>query len=134
LFIAIGYIAAAMRADFQIPEQWTSNALRGGIEPPAPVDPNGIFTSAGTLLGLATGIAWIRQHGGFHASGPIWKRALCYCVGLVGVLVFWMGLGAIFPRGDEMIFYLLRYFRYILVGLWVAGGAPWLFKKFSLVE
>ena len=117
LFISAGFSAAVMRKDFQVPEQWTSNALHAGIESPAPVDASGIFTSAGTLFGLAIGLAWIRQNGGYQASGAVWKRGLCYVVGLMGVLLFWMGLGAIFPRGDELVSYLLRYFRYILVGL-----------------
>jgi membrane-associated phospholipid phosphatase len=134
VFILIGLSAATIRGDFQIPEQWISNALLAGTDLPAPVDPNGIFTSAGTLFGLAVGAVWMISNGGYQASGPLWMRAVRYPLGLIGVLVFWMGLGAIFPRGEEFIFYLLRYFRYALVGWWVAGGAPWVFMRLDLAK
>jgi hypothetical protein len=65
---------------------------------------------------------------------PLAKRAIRYVIGLIGVLIFYMVLGAIFPRGDGFIFYLLRYIRYTLVGWWVTGGAPWIFVRFRLSE
>jgi len=132
LFILLGFSAATLRKDFQIPEQWISNALLSSTEEIDPVDPHGIFTFAGTFFGLATGSALIMQNGGYQVSGPVWKRALCYIVGLIGVLIFWMGLGAVIPDGDGFIFYLLRYIRYSLVGWWIAAGAPWFFARLKL--
>ncbi len=134
LMILIGYSAAYLRMDFQVPEQWTANALLSQDVAPDPVDPNGIFTPAGTFFGLAVGAAWIMKNGGYQVSGPVWKRAVRYLVGLVGVLIFWMGLGMVFPKGDGFVFYLLRYIRYALVGFWIAGGALWLFMKLNLSE
>ena len=132
LFIAVGSGVSAFRSDFQVPEQWVSNALLAGPEEPAPVDPSGTYTSAGTFFGLALGAAWIISIGGYQVSGPVWMRALRYVIGLVGVLFFWMGLGAILPRGDGALFFALRFVRYALVGWWVSGGAPWLFMKLKL--
>ena len=83
---------------------------------------------------MAVGAAWIMSLGGYQASGPVGKRALCYVIGLIGILIFYMGLGVLFPRGVGFIFYLLRYVRYALVGWWVAGGAPWIFVRFKLAE
>lgn len=125
-----GVLVYGMR-DYQIPEEWAANALRAG-EMPDPVSMDGILTSAGTLFGLSVGAAWTMQMGGFQVEGPIWKRALRYIVGLTGVVILWMGLGAVFPRQEELISYSLRYLRYALVGCWVTGGAPWLFLRFSL--
>jgi hypothetical protein len=130
----MGFGATTLRSGYQIPETWTSNALLAGTELPAPIDPNSTFTSAGTFFGLAMGAAWIMSMGGYQASGPIEKRAIRYVIGLIGVLIFYMGLGAVFPRGDGFIFYLLRYIRYVLVGWWVSGGAPWFFVRFKLAE
>jgi membrane-associated phospholipid phosphatase len=133
-FILIGFSFAMFRKDFPLPEQWTSNALLASTEPLAPVDRDVIITLAATFFGLVAGSAWIRQHGGYQPSGPVWKRALCYVIGLIGVLIFWMGLGAVLPDGDGFIFYALRYFRYTLVGVWVAAGAPMTFRLLHLSE
>jgi membrane-associated phospholipid phosphatase len=134
LFIALGLGTWTLRSGYQVPVTWLFNAQLAGTELPDPVDANSTFTSAGTFFGLAVGAAWIMSMGGYNASGSIGKRAIRYVVGLVGILILYMGLGEIFPRGDGFIFYLLRYIRYTLVGWWVAGGAPWVFVRFKLAE
>ena len=134
VFIVMGFGASTLRSSYQIPEAWISNALLAGTELPAPVDPNSTFTSAGTFFGVAVGAAWIMSLGGYQASGPVKMRVVRYVIGLIGVLILWMGLGEVFPRGDGLIFYTLRFIRYALVGWWVAGGAPWFFVRFKLAE
>ncbi len=132
IFVAAGWAVTAPRIDFQVPELWMENARLAGTEAPAPVDLNGVFTSAGSFFGLAAGLAWINSMGGHRASGPAWKRAFRYVIGLIGVLILWMGLGEFFPRGDGLLVYSLRFIRYALVGWWVTGGAPWVFQHFKL--
>jgi hypothetical protein len=53
---------------------------------------------------------------------------------LIGILILWMGLGEVFPRDENMISFVLRYFRYTLVGFWITAGAPWLFFHFKLAS
>jgi len=101
---------------------------------PDPVSIEGFITSAGTLFGLAVGAAWMAARGGYQASGPVAKRALRYVIGVIGIVILWMGLGQVFPENADMISYLLRYLRYTLVGFWVSGGAPWLFLRFKLAD
>ncbi len=132
ILIALGLAVTALRSDFQIPNLWIENTLLINVEAPAPIDSNNIFTSAGTFFGLALGLAWIHAQGGYQADGTLMKRAIRYVIGLVGVLILWMGLGAIFPRGDDVLVYALRFLRYTLVGFWVTGGAPWVFQHFNL--
>jgi hypothetical protein len=43
-------------------------------------------------------------------------------------------LGAVFPRGEELLSYILRYLRYTLVGLWISAGAPYLFLRLRLAQ
>ncbi len=112
---------------------WRAMAARAGAETlPQPLTLNSALTNAGTLFGLLAGVAWIRLRGGWQAAGPLWKRALRYLVGLIGVILLWYGLGAVFPRGESLLPYLLRYVRYALLGFWVSGGAPWIFTKLKL--
>jgi len=132
IFVAVGMGVTALRSRYQLPTSWLDNAALAGGELPTPVDANGTFTSAGTFFGMAVGLAWSNSRGGFQASGPVWMRALRYVIGLVGVLVLWMGLGAVFPRGDGLLVYSLRFLRYTLVGWWVTGGGPWVFQHFKL--
>ncbi|NOH04517.1 MAG: phosphatase PAP2 family protein [Chloroflexi bacterium] len=132
IFLSMGMGIISLRSGFELPAQWVENALLAGPESPDPVNPEGTFTVSGTFFGLGVGLAWIHSMGGHQASGPVGKRALRYVIGLAGVLILWMGLGAVFPRGDDALAYALRFLRYSLVGWWVAGGAPWVFQHFKL--
>lgn len=60
---------------------------------------------------------------------------IAFIIGPAGILILWMGLGEVFPRGDDgILVYSLRFIRYALVGWWVTGGAPWVFIRFKIIE
>lgn len=130
--VLLGALLVFLRRDFMLPEDWLVNAARIRDEEIAPFSMSGILTSAGTLFGLLAGVAWMASRGGWQATGPVWKRILRYVVGLLGVLVIWYGLGLVFPRGEALLPYVLRFVRYALLGLWVAAGAPIFFMKLKL--
>jgi membrane-associated phospholipid phosphatase len=115
--------------NWQPPQVWADYAKEA-------ISMSGTFTSAGTLFGLLIGLAWFHRQGGFSADGPIWKRILRFLLGVVGVLVFYLGLktlfGLIAPDAEALVPYILRYVRYTLVGAWVSAGAPWLFVRLKL--
>lgn len=131
--VLVGAWMVARLDGYALPQEWIENALRAGAEPD-PITLEGILTPAGSFFGLAAGAAWIASGGGYQTSGPVEKRALRYVVGLIGILVLWMGLGEIFPREQNLFSYILRYIRYALVGFWVTGVAPWLFFHFKLAD
>jgi len=116
---------------WQPPQAWAAYAGQA-------VTLSGAFTAAGVFFGLTSGLAGMRPLGGFSAAGSLWKRILRYLLGLVGVLVFYLGLdllfGLIVPDGEAALPYLLRYVRYALVGAWLTFGAPWLFVRLGLAE
>ncbi len=132
LFTAVGI--AELQNEFIIPDNWDMNAeLAQHEEPLSPFDIDGMITSTAAFFGVVLGSIWIQETGGFNANqGTWWKRALRFLIGLIGVLLFWKVLGDIFPRNDDFISYVLRYFRYTLVGLWISGLAPWLFIRLDL--
>lgn len=131
--IATGVLSVARLDGYVFPAEWRDNALRAG-ELPASVSLEDALTSAGTFFGVAAGLAWITRRGGYQADGPTAKRALRFVIGLIGVLILWRGLGLVFPEGENLVAYLLRYVRYMLVGFWIIAGAPWLFFRFKLAD
>jgi len=133
LMIAIGVLTIAPLKGYVFPPEWEANARRVGTLPD-PVSLERIFTSAGSLFGLAVGAAWMAARGGFQTAGPLEQRALRYVIGLIGIIILWFGLGQVFPDGETVVALTLRYIRYFLVGFWVTGGAPWLFFHFKLVR
>jgi hypothetical protein len=100
----------------------------------APYHYDGLFTTTGSFFGLGLGVILLFNSGNFSAQGPIWQRVLRYLVGLVGVLVLYLGLGSLFPDDVDLLSYSLRFFRYFLIGLWISLGAPMVFRWLKLVE
>jgi hypothetical protein len=133
LLITVSLLSHAPLTGYIFPVEWTENALRAGPLP-EPASIENVFTAAGSLFGMAAGVAWIASRGGYQTEGPLEKRALRYVIGLIGVMILWEGLGAVLPRGEEWIPLILRYIRYTLVGLWITAGAPWLFFHFKLAR
>lgn len=122
--------------NWQMPQAWLYNAITATPgTPPDPLSLEGMITIAGLWLGTFGGLAWFyNRYGMFNAGGPAWKRLVRYLLGMVGIIVFWYGLGEVFPRNLDLISFLLRYLRYALVGLWVTALAPWLFIRLRLAS
>ncbi len=120
--------------EFVVPAEWVDNATRAGGEPPNPLTLSGIVTAMGTFFGMASGLAWMADRGGYHAGGPLGKRVLRYLVGILGVGILYVGLRLVFPSGEDAIGLAFRYLRYMLIGLWVVAAAPWLFAKLQLTH
>jgi membrane-associated phospholipid phosphatase len=134
--LAIGLIVREISSVWQIPQAWVENArLAFPIE--GPINPfriSSLLLTTGVLFGLSAGGLWISTRGGFNAKGSWWKRILRFVIGVVGVAILWMGLGAIMPDADNLLGYALHYTQYALIGLWVAALAPILFMQLNLAE
>lgn len=130
--IIIGWLLIFAHRNYVLPETWVVNAARIGDEEITPFTMNGIITSSSTLFGFLAGLAWMASRGGWQVSGSVYLRIGRYLVGVVGVLIFWYGLGTIFPRGESLIPYVFRFIRYAILGGWISAGAPLLFTKLKL--
>lgn len=133
MIILLAFLTWVSLGDWQVPQSWIDNAAIAltSIEL-NPMALSSIFTSTGAFFGLGAGVLWLSTKGGFSASGTIWKRLARYPIGVIGVLVLYLGLGAIFPRGEALLPYLLRFLRYALIGLWISALAPLLFIRLGL--
>jgi membrane-associated phospholipid phosphatase len=119
-----------------LPQSWVANAVAVGAAEatPDPFNPNHLITVAGTWLGFGGGAAWQwRKYGPLPTAGSWQRRGLRYLVGIAGLLVLYVGLGAIFPRSQDLLGMSLRYFRYVLLGLWISVLAPAIFHRIKLV-
>ncbi len=121
---------------WSLPQEWVQTAAQAApdAEPIAPLALSGLISNAGAFFGLALGAILIKARRGFDTSGPAWQRLARFLVGVAGVFVLWYGLGAIFPRGEALLPYLLRYLRYALVGVWIIGLSPMLFIRIGLAK
>jgi membrane-associated phospholipid phosphatase len=133
IIVVSGYMPIIFAQKAQIPTEWMINAVSFNPEAiPQPYEVSGIFTTAGVLLGFGIGAAWLGKRGGLAKAGNARNQLLRYIIGLMGIAIFWYGLGAIFPRGEDLLPLLLRLLRYSLVGLWISAGAPVMFRKLKL--
>ena len=128
--ILIGWLINLLIAPIPDPPEWAQYALLArGI--------SHYITLAGALFGTVLGYVLMRQHAAFQAKGDWWKKLLRYVLGIVGVLVIYLGLDMLFGMiaADETAFGLvLRYIRYGAVTFWTIFGAPWVFLKIRLAE
>jgi len=136
LLILIVVIAQLSLGGYSLPLDWVNNAHLAFPEEPAinPLSFHNFLSSPGAFFGLAAGWIWISGLGGFTTRDDWWKLVLRYLVGLVGVLVIYLGLGQIFNDSETFISYTLRYIRYALIGFWISGFAPWMFVKLRLAN
>ncbi len=133
--VAMGALAAFISGDFVLPAAWEQNSLADTGETLSEVlSLGGVITPAGALFGFGAGLAWLRGRGGFDTAGTLSQRALRYLLGGAVVVIIWLGLGSIFPRGQDLLSQSLRFLRYALVGFWAAGGAPVLFVRLGLAK
>jgi undecaprenyl-diphosphatase len=93
------------------------------------------ITSMSALLGLGVGVvmerAWVR----FRVEGTWWRRIVRYLMGLLLVILFYVGPELLTP--EQLPYRLeagLRFARYALLGWVVAFLGPWLFVRLRLAE
>ena len=134
--LIIGVFVREISSGWQLPQTWVENA-RLAFPGEDLIDPfrlSPLILTTGVLFGLGSGGFWLFTRGGFNAKGIWWKRILRFVIGVVGVVVLWMGLGAILPEPNSFVGFVLYYLQYALIGLWVSALAPLLFIRLGLAE
>lgn len=136
ILLALAALLRLSRIGWEMPTAWLSTiaVTAPGAELPVPLSLTGLVSNAGAFFGLAAGAIGLQARGGFQPRGTTAQLALRYVIGLVGVLLLWRGLGLLLPGDESLSGYFFRYLRYILIGLWVTGLAPFLFIRLRLAQ
>ena len=82
-----------------------------------------LFVAAGAYVGFAVGYFVEKRYVKFDVKATFWMQVLKVLAGLAIVLGIKEGLKFLFP--DMLIF---DFIRYLLIGVWAALGAPYVFK------
>jgi len=84
------------------------------------------------LSGFSLGIIIDRQIIHFDVTGSVTQKVLRYVVGIVALVIIYIGIELLQPDPDQAFHIPIRMIRYMVAGFWVSGGAPWLFTKIRL--
>ncbi len=138
VFIAVGRAAAFLAAQVvRLLPPLAASARREQVAlglALAPVIALGFSRFAYALLlpPIAYGDAWNnRGFPGTLSLAPATVRAI---VGDIGRGLHAAGLRALLPDDASLLAQGLRFARYALIGLWIAAGAPALFRKIGLAD
>jgi membrane-associated phospholipid phosphatase len=92
-------------------------------------------TTMGALSGMGLGFLLESRFVGFSSDGLWWRRVLRLFVGLILVIIFYVGLKAVSPTEiDPSLALAWRTIRYGVVGVVGTFLAPWIFVKATLAE
>jgi len=130
IFLIFSAIAVRAWNEVEISVQWVHLATRQGMEAPTPWSLGGVISPAAVLFGFAAGALWVQRAGGSVRPHTWRQHVLLYTLGLLGILILWMGLGSILPKGEDALALFFRYIRYALIGLWI-GIVPYGFKRWG---
>lgn len=136
LILFTSFAARASLGAWEIPNIWAENVAHALPDSPLPnpLALSGQVTVAGALFGLLAGALFLGQRGWFDAAGPLGKKLLRIPIGLLGVVLLWMGLGELLPRGETLLPLILRFLRYALVAAWMSAGAPLVYLRLGLAQ
>jgi len=128
LMVLLPALTKVVSSSWQPAADWVARA--GAIDP---MNLEFSLTLAGLWFGMLGGFAILmHQRGILQSNQGDWQKVARYFIGLIGVVVLYAGLGALFPDDMSLIGLILRYLRYTLIGLWIAWGSPLLFEKLGV--
>jgi len=93
-----------------------------------------IISSVAALTGVGYGLLFFSSSIGEVRPGHWLQRLFSFLVGSIGIGILYFGLKLILPSEGQSFYQLFRFFRYLLLGVWISFGAPWLFIRMGLVR
>ncbi len=128
LLFFVSWLPWYLQRNVILPFEWSINA--GFIV--TPISLNTGLTSAGVFFGFFLGHVLAKPLNFQPQSGSWMQKILRYLAGMAVLFIIWYILGLFFPRGATFSAWVLRYLRYLLIGLWISYGAPKFFAQLNL--
>jgi membrane-associated phospholipid phosphatase len=136
LMLLVVIIANLSISGWSVPPIWITNAHLAFPNDPTinPLSLRNTTMAAGAFFGLAAGWLWLSKLGGFLTKAAWYKLILRYVLGIIGVLILYLGIGYLLPQTETVLSSALRYAQFSLIGFWMSGLAPWFFIKIKLAS
>jgi membrane-associated phospholipid phosphatase len=132
------FVSQSVTASWQLPDEWIENAARQAPNHTLePLSVQNVVAGTGILSGLLVGAIVLNARGGFDVRGSRSILLRRFIVGMLGVLILWLGLDGLFglvPSGEGLLAHLLHYLRHVLLGMWVTALAPAIFIRAGLAR
>lgn len=93
-----------------------------------------IISSVAALTGVGYGLLFFSSSIEGIRPGNWLQRLISFLVGVIGIGILYLGLKLILPSEGQSFYQLSRFFRYLLLGIWISFGAPWLFIRMGLAR
>ena len=93
-----------------------------------------IISSVAALTGVGYGLLFFSSSIEGIRPGNWLQRLISFLVGVIGIGILYLGLKLILPSEGQSFYQLSRFFRYLLLGIWISFGAPWLFIRIGLAR
>jgi len=117
---------------WSVPFQWTKNAQAIAPQPLFnPFTLTNLIMGAGLFFGFTGGAIWPQNEPTGHWS----QRLGSLLIGVIGLLLLWLGLGFIiryFAETETILKLSLEYSRAVSIGVWISAIAPRLFQRLGL--
>ncbi len=117
------------------PPGWAILAAQAFPENPTiyhPRDLGGVVGLAGVLFGFLAGWALLQQQGGFVVAGLFHRKVLRLLLGMAAAGGGYLAVQVFLPGGATVPLLVGRYLALAAVGLWIAWGAPLVFRRLRL--
>ena len=92
------------------------------------------ISSVAVFTGIGYGLLLFHSFIGGIRPGHWLQRLISFLVGVIGIGIIYLGLKLILPSEGQSFYQLYRFFRYMLLGMWIGFGAPWLFIRLGLAR
>jgi len=93
-----------------------------------------MISSVAALTGVGYGLLFFSSSIEGIRPGNWLQRLISFLVGVIGIGILYLGLKLILPSEGQSFYQLSRFFRYLLLGIWISFGAPWLFVRIGLAH